>query len=82
MGAAAPGAFAEMSHLLHGFTDPKYLDVLIAKTETQIREAKTADDRQRFEAYLDILKGWKLKMDGTQETCGEVENSANTVFGT
>ena len=58
-----------MSHLLHGFTDPKYLDVLIAKTETQIRDATTHDDRQRFEAYLSVLMGWKEKMGPSQDAC-------------
>ncbi len=28
-----------MSHLLHGFTDPKYLDVLITKTAARIANA-------------------------------------------
>jgi hypothetical protein len=38
-----------MSHILHGFTDPKYLEVLIAKAETQLREADVLneEDRQR-----------------------------------
>lgn len=60
-----------MSHLLHGFTDPKYLDVLIAKTETQIQEASTDEDRQRFAAYLDVLRGWKEKMGPRQDACGQ-----------
>jgi len=51
-----------MSHILHGFTDPNYLNVLIEKAETQLREADNEDDRKRFAAYLDVLNGWQDKM--------------------
>lgn len=60
-----------MSHLLHGFTDPKYLDVVIAKTRTQITEATSEEDRQRFEAYLQVLLSWKEKMGASQDACAE-----------
>lgn len=60
-----------MSHILHGFTDPKYLDVVIAKTQTQIRASTSDEDRQRFEAYLQVLLDWKGKMNGGRETCGD-----------
>lgn len=60
-----------MSHLLHGFTDPKYLDVLIAKTETQIKDADNEADRQRFAAYLEVLGSWKEKMGASQEAGGK-----------
>jgi hypothetical protein len=56
-----------MSHILHGFTDPNYLNALIAKAETQLREADNEDDRQRFAAYLDVLKGWKDKIGQTKD---------------
>jgi len=56
-----------MSHILHGFTDPNYLNALIAKAETQLREADNEDDRQRFAAYLDILKGWKDKIQESRD---------------
>lgn len=69
MGAGAPGDTDHMSHLLHGFTDPKYLDVLIAKTEAQIRDADNEADRQRFAAYLDVLMGWKDKVGASQDAC-------------
>ncbi len=58
-----------MSHILHGFTDPNYLDVMIAKTETQIREADSDEDRQRFAAYLEVLKGWKDKLASSRDVC-------------
>lgn len=58
-----------MSHILHGFTDPNYLEALIAKAETQLREAESEEDRQRFAAYLDVLKGWKGKIGASQEGC-------------
>jgi hypothetical protein len=57
-----------MSHILHGFTDPKYLEILIAKAETQLREAENEEDRQRFAAYLEVLKGWKDKIGADQDT--------------
>lgn len=63
-----------MSHILHGFTDPNYLEALIAKAETQLREAENEEDRQRFAAYLDVLKGWKDKIGADQETCSPREN--------
>lgn len=62
MGVRVPGRDAVMSHILHGFTDPKYLDVVIAKTQTQIRESTSDEDRHRFEAYLQVLLDWKGKM--------------------
>jgi hypothetical protein len=58
-----------MSHILHGFTDPKYLDVMIAKAETQLREAESEEDRQRFAAYLDVLRGWKEKLAASRDVC-------------
>ena len=58
-----------MSHILHGFTDQNYLDVMIAKTETQIREADSDEDRQRFAAYLEVLKGWKGKLASSRDVC-------------
>ena len=58
-----------MSHILHGFTDPKYLDVMIAKAETQLREAESEEDRQRFAAYLDVLRGWKDKLAASRDVC-------------
>jgi hypothetical protein len=58
-----------MSHILHGFTDPKYLDVMIAKAETQLREAESEEDRQRFAAYLDVLRGWKEKLVSSRDVC-------------
>ena len=58
-----------MSHILHGFTDPKYLDVMIAKAETQLREAGSEEDRQRFAAYLDVLRGWKEKLAASRDVC-------------
>jgi len=63
-----------MSHILHGFTDPKYLEVLIAKAETQLREAQSEEDRQRFAAYLDVLKGWKDKIGAGQDAAPEKES--------
>ena len=60
-----------MSHILHGFTDPKYLDVVIAKTQTQIRASTSDEDRQRFEAYLQVLLDWKNKMGVTPNACGD-----------
>jgi hypothetical protein len=56
-----------MSHILHGFTDPKYLEILIAKAQTQLSEADTEEDRQRFAAYLEVLNGWKVKMGANQK---------------
>lgn len=56
-----------MSHILHGFTDPNYLNALIAKAETQLREADNEDDRQRFAAYLEVLKGWKDKIQDSRD---------------
>ena len=56
-----------MSHILHGFTDPKYLEILIAKAQTQLSEAQNEEDRQRFAAYLDVLNGWKEKIGASQE---------------
>ncbi|GAB6113621.1 hypothetical protein [Desulfomicrobium salsuginis] len=58
-----------MSHILHGFTDPKYLDVMIAKAETQLKEAENEEDRQRFAAYLEVLKGWKGKLAASRDVC-------------
>jgi hypothetical protein len=58
-----------MSHILHGFTDPKYLDVMIAKAETQLREAQSEEDRQRFAAYLEVLRGWKDKLAVSRDVC-------------
>ena len=58
-----------MSNILHGFTDPNYLDVMIAKTEAQIREADSEEDRQRFEAYLEVLRGWKGKLASSRDVC-------------
>lgn len=63
-----------MSHILHGFTDPKYLEALIAKAETQLREAENEEDRQRFAAYLEVLKGWKEKISASQDVCSPGEN--------
>ncbi len=63
-----------MSHILHGFTDPNYLEALIAKAETHLREAENEEDRQRFAAYLDVLKGWKDKIGADQEACPPSEN--------
>jgi hypothetical protein len=62
-----------MSHILHGFTDPKYLDALIGKAEAQLREAQTEDDRQRFEAYLNVLRGWKEKLGASKDVCAPEE---------
>lgn len=56
-----------MSHILHGFTDPNYLNALITKAETQLREADNEDDRQRFAAYLEVLKGWKDKIHDSRD---------------
>ena len=56
-----------MSHILHGFTDPNYLEALIAKAEIQLREAENDEDRQRFAAYLDVLKGWKEKIQDSRD---------------
>ena len=58
-----------MSHLLHGFTDPKYLDVLMAKAEAQLSEAQSDEDRQRFAAYLDVLKAWKERLEPGADAC-------------
>ncbi|PKN39611.1 MAG: hypothetical protein CVU60_06935 [Deltaproteobacteria bacterium HGW-Deltaproteobacteria-18] len=63
-----------MSNILHGFTDPKYLEVLIAKAETQLREAEGEEDRQRFAAYLEVLKGWKEKIGAGGDSCAPPEN--------
>ena len=65
-----------MSHILHGFTDPKYLEVLLAKAETQLREAESEEDRQRFAAYLDVLKGWKEKITVSQDVCSPDESGS------
>lgn len=65
-----------MSHILHGFTDPKYLEALIAKAETQLREAESEEDRQRFAAYLDVLKGWKEKITASQDVCSPGESES------
>jgi len=65
-----------MSHILHGFTDPKYLEVLIAKAETQLREAENEEDRQRFAAYLDVLSGWKEKIKASQDVCSPGESGS------
>lgn len=56
-----------MSHILHGFTDPNYLNALITKAETQLREADNEDDRQRFAAYLEVLRGWKEKIQDARD---------------
>lgn len=58
-----------MSHILHGFTDPRYLDALISKAETQLREATDDEDRQRFAAYLEVLKGWKERLASSRDVC-------------
>ncbi len=58
-----------MSNILHGFTDPNYLDVMIAKAETQLHEADSDEDRQRFAAYLEVLKGWKGKLASSRDVC-------------
>ena len=58
-----------MSHILHGLTDPNYLEALIAKAETQLREAQSEEDRQRFAAYLEVLKGWKGKLASSRDVC-------------
>ena len=63
-----------MSHILHGFTDPKYLEVMIAKAETQLREADNEDDRKRFGAYLEVLKGWKDKLGISADVCAPDES--------
>lgn len=60
-----------MSHILHGFTDPNYLNVLIEKTRKQILEAENEADRQRFSAYLDVLNGWQDKMRESREQGAE-----------
>jgi predicted house-cleaning noncanonical NTP pyrophosphatase (MazG superfamily) len=65
-----------MSNILHGFTDPKYLEVLIAKAETQLREAEGDEDRQRFAAYLEVLKGWKEKIGAGGDSCAPRENES------
>ena len=65
-----------MSNILHGFTDPKYLEVMIAKAETQLREAENEEDRQRFAAYLDVLKGWKGKIGASQDVCSPGESES------
>ncbi|WP_043811039.1 hypothetical protein [Desulfomicrobium baculatum] len=65
-----------MSHILHGFTDPNYLEALIAKAETQLREAENEEDRQRFAAYLDVLKGWKEKITASQDVCSPDANES------
>jgi predicted house-cleaning noncanonical NTP pyrophosphatase (MazG superfamily) len=65
-----------MSHILHGFTDPNYLEALIAKAETQLREAENEEDRQRFAAYLDVLKGWKEKIGASQDDCSPGESES------
>jgi hypothetical protein len=65
-----------MSHILHGFTDPNYLEALIAKAETQLREAENEEDRQRFAAYLDVLKGWKGKITASQDVCSSGEGES------
>lgn len=58
-----------MSHILHGFTDPKYLDALIAKATAQLSEADNEEDRRRFAAYLEILNEWKGKISASQDVC-------------
>lgn len=58
-----------MSHILHGFTDSRYLDITIAKAEMQLREAEDEEDRQRFAAYLEVLKGWKSKLAESRDVC-------------
>lgn len=63
-----------MSNILHGFTDPKYLEVLIAKAETQLCEAEGEEDRQRFAAYLEVLKGWKEKIGAGGDSHAPREN--------
>ncbi len=63
-----------MSHILHGFTDPKYLEVMITKAETQLREAENEDDRKRFGAYLEVLKGWKNKLGASTDVCAPDES--------
>jgi hypothetical protein len=65
-----------MSHILHGFTDPKYLEALIIKAETQLREAENEEDRQRFAAYLEVLKGWKEKIAASQDVCSPGESES------
>jgi predicted house-cleaning noncanonical NTP pyrophosphatase (MazG superfamily) len=63
-----------MSHILHGFTDPRYLDALISKAETQLREAADDGDRQRFAAYLEVLKGWKERLASSRDACTPEES--------
>ena len=53
--------------ILHGFTDPNYLEALIAKASVQLSEAGTEEDRHRLAAYLDVLNGWKEKIGANQE---------------
>ncbi len=65
-----------MSHILHGFTDPNYLEALIAKAETQLREAENEEDRQRFAAYLEVLNGWKGKIGAGQDTGSLQDNES------
>jgi len=65
-----------MSHILHGFTDPNYLEALIAKAETQLREAENEEDRQRFAAYLEVLNGWKGKIGASQDTGSLQDNES------
>lgn len=65
-----------MSHILHGFTDPKYLEVLIGKAQAQLSEAENEEDRQRFAAYLDVLNGWKEKIAAGQDACPSGESGA------
>ena len=62
-----------MSHILHGFTDPNYLDVMIAKAESQVREAESEEDRERFAAYLEVLRGWKGKLGASRDVCTPAE---------
>jgi len=66
-----------MSHILHGFTDPNYLEALIAKAQTQLSEAASEEDRQRFAAYLDVLHGWKEKIGANQKDGPPSANETN-----
>jgi len=65
-----------MSHILHGFTDPKYLEILIAKAQTQLSEAQNEEDRQRFAAYLVILNEWKGKISASQDVFAPAESES------
>ena len=50
---------------------PEQLEDLRAEgmTEAQIREADSEEDRQRFEAYLEVLRGWKGKLASSRDVC-------------